>query len=72
MMRKRVQSVVVKNSPVVDPDWLDLEGLAQVEVTSEDPAHPIESALLPGTESGWQAAQAGKQTIHERAMSNVH
>jgi hypothetical protein len=63
MMRKRVQSVVGKHSPLADSDWLDLEGLAQVEVTSEDPAHPIESALLPGTESGWQAAQAGRQTI---------
>ena len=28
-------------------DWLNIEGLAEVEITLEDPAHPIESALLP-------------------------
>src|SRR5262249_13099370 len=30
---------------------------------SEDAAHPIESALLPGRASGWRAAGPGKQTI---------
>jgi integrase len=63
MMRKRVQSLVTNNSVLADRDWLDVEGLAQVEVTSEDPTHPIESAVLPGTESGWRASQPGTQTI---------
>jgi hypothetical protein len=63
MMRKRVQSLVTNNSALTDRDWLDLEGLAQVDVTSEEPTHPVESALLPGAESGWRAAQPGKQTI---------
>jgi hypothetical protein len=62
-MRKRVVGLVTKDSPLPDQDWLDLERLAQVDVTSEDPTHPIESALLPGTESGWRASQAGPQTI---------
>ena len=44
-------------------DWLNMDALAQVEVTSEDAAHPIESGLLPGTESGWRAAQPGPQTV---------
>ena len=43
--------------------WLDLERLAQVEITSENAEHPIESALIPDRGSGWQAAQSGKQTI---------
>lgn len=43
--------------------WLNLDALAQVEVTSEDAAHPIESGLLPGTESGWRAAHPGPQTV---------
>ena len=43
--------------------WLDVEALAQVEVTSEDAAHPIESALLPATASGWRAGQPGAQTV---------
>ena len=62
-MRKRVVGLVTKDSPLPDQDWLDLERLAQVDVTSEDPTHPIESALLPGTESGWQASQPGPQTV---------
>jgi hypothetical protein len=62
-LRKRVVTPVPKDSPLPDRDWLDLERLAQVEVTSEDTAHPIESALVPGAESGWRAAQPGQQTI---------
>jgi len=62
-MRKRVVTPVPKDSSLPDRDWLDLEGLAQVEVTSEDTAHPIESALVPGAEPGWRAAQPGQQTI---------
>ncbi|MEO8411188.1 MAG: hypothetical protein ABI478_11500 [Propionivibrio sp.] len=44
-------------------DWLDLETLAEVEITSEDGVHPIESALLPGRGSGWRAGHPGEQTI---------
>ena len=43
--------------------WLDLDALAEVEITSEDEAHPVESALLPGDSSGWRAATPGEQTI---------
>ena len=43
--------------------WLNLDTLAQVEVSSEDAAHPIESGLLPGSGSGWRAAQPGPQTV---------
>ena len=43
--------------------WLDLERLAQVEITSESAEHPIESALIPDRGLGWRAAQPGKQTI---------
>ena len=32
--------------------WLDLEDLVEVERTSEDVAHPIEAALLPGLCAG--------------------
>ncbi len=58
-MRKRLINQV---SPV-DERWLDLQRLAQVELTSEDAAHPIEAALMPSAGSGWRAAQAGEQTI---------
>jgi hypothetical protein len=46
-----------------DDAWLDLERLAQVEITSESAEHPIESALIPNRGPGWRAAQPGKQTI---------
>jgi hypothetical protein len=58
-MRKRLINPV---SPV-DETWLDVHRLAQVELTSEDAAYPIEAALIPSAGSGWRAAQAGEQTI---------
>ena len=43
--------------------WLDTESLAWAELTSEDPAQPIEAALQANAESGWRAAKAGTQSI---------
>ena len=34
-----------------------------IEISSEDPDYPIESALLPGDGPGWRAASPGRQTI---------
>ena len=58
-MRKRIIAQVQKETASSDQDWLNVEGLAEVEITSEDAAHPIESALLPGQTSGWRAAGPG-------------
>jgi len=62
-MRKRIMNQGTEGVATADKKWLDLEDLAQAEVSSEDEAHPIESALISNTGSGWQAAQPGKQTI---------
>jgi hypothetical protein len=62
-MRKRIIGHGPREVAAAEPVWLDLERLAQVEITSEDADHPIESALIPGTGSGWRAAQPGEQTI---------
>jgi hypothetical protein len=62
-MRKRLIDQVQKNPISPEQDWLNVEGLMEVELTSEDAAHPIESALLPGRASGWRAAGPGEQTI---------
>ena len=62
-MRKRITSQDPHDVVPVDQSWLDLQRLAQVELTSEDAAYPIEAALTPGAEPGWRAAQAGEQTI---------
>jgi hypothetical protein len=62
-MRKRLIAPVQQQTAPPGQDWLNVEELAEVEITSEDAGHPIESALLPGWTSGWRAAGPGKQTI---------
>jgi hypothetical protein len=62
-MRKRVINQELPEASVDDRDWLDLEPLVQVELTSEDAGHPIEAALAMGNGAGWRAQQPGKQTI---------
>ena len=62
-MRKKIIEQTVEDSPPTDQNWLDLARLAQVEITSESEAYPLESALIPGTGPGWRAAQPGAQTI---------
>jgi hypothetical protein len=62
-MRKRIITQGSQNVTLPDQDWLDLETLAEVELTSEDASHPIESALKPGGGSGWRALESGQQTV---------
>jgi hypothetical protein len=62
-MRKRVIRPAMTEATTAEQEWLDVEQLAQVEVSSEDASHPIESALIPGDDGGWRAAQPGEQTI---------
>jgi hypothetical protein len=47
-------------------EWLDLDSIAHVQLTSEDPAFPIENALGTSPERnelGWRATSPGPQTI---------
>jgi len=63
-MRKRIIHPGTQGtSPDDYQDWLDVGHLVQVELTSEDAEHPIESALITNGGSGWRAQQPGKQTI---------
>lgn len=62
-MRKRIISEPRRTEPAPEHDWLRVGDLAEVEITSEDPAHPIESALLPGEGAGWRAAEPGAQSV---------
>src|SRR6266851_2804572 len=61
-MRKRIIDRPLHTSPP-EQGWLDLERFASVEITSEDKAFPIESAVLPRDKGGWRAAEPGVQTI---------
>jgi hypothetical protein len=45
-MRKRVIAPAAPRVPQPEQDWLEIEELAKVEVTSEDPNFPIESRGL--------------------------
>jgi hypothetical protein len=63
IMRKTLINQPIDNTSSSDLNHLDLEQLAQVEISSERREHPIESALVEGSESGWQAACSGEQTI---------
>jgi len=64
-MRKRIisSSAQEDQDTATEQNWLNIEDLVEVEVSSEDEAHPVEFALLPGNGSGWRAAVPGKQTI---------
>jgi hypothetical protein len=62
-MRKQIVSHQSRKPSPTDTSWLHLEDLAQVEITSEDSANPVESALTPGHGSGWRAAEPGEQML---------
>ena len=62
-MRKRLITPIPQDAPLRDEEWLDLDGAAVVEVTSEEKDYPVESALVSGEMRGWRAASPGTQTI---------
>ena len=65
-MRKRILQTGDVTSSEANHLWLDLQSIAQVEVTSEDAGYPIEAALVPEPQkaaAGWRAAGEGEQTI---------
>jgi hypothetical protein len=63
-MRKRiVESGAAQPRGESDQRWLDLDQIATVEVTSEDPSFPIESVFSASGGTGWRASQKGEQQI---------
>lgn len=62
-MRKRVIGAKAGAETPSVGGWLDLEPLAQVEITSEEPEHPIEAALRTGPGDGWRAGTSGPQSV---------
>ncbi|MDD2853421.1 MAG: YhjD/YihY/BrkB family envelope integrity protein [Desulfuromonadaceae bacterium] len=62
-MRKSLITELPQEAELKDQNWLDLLKTARVELTSEDPEHPIESALNPFGGYGWRAMGPGTQTI---------
>lgn len=62
-MRKSQITRILQGTPLGDESWMDVEGIASVEVSSEDSDHPIESALLLEGKRGWRAVHPGMQKI---------
>jgi hypothetical protein len=61
-MQKRLVEVPAQGQ-AEEEAWLELKDVAQVELTSEDPSHPVEDALISRSSTGWQAADPGVQSI---------
>jgi hypothetical protein len=62
-MRKRIINSPPQSPLPADETWLELEEIAQVEITSEESSRPVEGALLLNSNSGWRAAHPGEQTL---------
>ena len=63
-MRKRVLGLGPSPRHLSDmSEWLKLQDLAEVEVTSEADGYPIEAAFNFGAGRGWRAESPGEQRI---------
>ena len=62
-MRKSIIAPGGPDQPAEAGEWMDLARVARVEVTSEDPDHPVEAALVPGRGPSWRASRPGPQTV---------
>ena len=63
-MRKRIAGLPSNEKESKFPErWVDLEQIATVEVTSEDPNFPVESVFSGRNGPGWRAREKGEQQI---------
>jgi len=63
MRKKMINGSYQKQETLINNNWLNIENIAEVEITSENERHPIESALILDSSSGWVAGEEGMQTI---------
>jgi len=63
MRKTRISRGGIESGSKSQEEWLDLGATSLVEVTSEDPNFPIESALAAKGRGGWRAAEQGEQII---------
>jgi hypothetical protein len=63
-MRKRIAGPASNQKRSnVSERWVDLEQIATVEVTSEDPNFLVESVFIESNGPGWRARERGEQQI---------
>ena len=63
MRKKIISGSHQRQETVIDDNWLNIESIAEVEISSENELYPIESALILDSTSGWVAGDEGVQTI---------
>jgi hypothetical protein len=62
-LRKVLSSRDEGNKLSESDKWLDIEKIAVAEISSEDPAFPIDGAMGKSEGAGWRAAETGPQRI---------
>jgi len=62
MRKARINRNGIEQGSKSQEEWLDLKATSMVEVTSEDPNFPIDSALA-AKDPGWRAAEEGEQIV---------
>ncbi len=65
-MKKSICLFAEPRSSKQSGGWLNLSEIADVELTSEQPEHPVESLFFAENAGGWKAADGGTQTIRLR------
>ena len=58
-----IKRIIGVDEAISTTAWLDLTQLADVEVTSEQPASPVEGVFACDAPAPWRAAVPGPQTI---------
>lgn len=76
-MRKTLIDGTDRTARNAEPEWLNVEDLVEIELTSEIISNPIEAALLPKGSGGWRAGVPGSQTIrllfmHPQRIRHIH
>lgn len=62
-MQKTISGSLATRPADPAQEWLPVSHIAKVEVTSENPDHPIESVFDPAVGAGWRASEPGRQAI---------
>ena len=67
MRKTLVDPATVHSELRTEQEWLDLEEVAKVEVTSEDPNFPVEFALVSEKGPGWRVSRARRAIPRDRS-----
>ena len=62
-MRRELVPLIRNTDAASAHNWLELERVVRVEVSSEAEGYPVEGALLNDGQRGWRANEPGIQTI---------